>query len=401
MPNIGQDMQLEIYGGAAAAAGKPVLPVAFEDWEAKAKATLPEEVYWYIAGAAGGGDTMRANREAFQRHYIRPCMARDVSGRDIGITLFGARYPAPFLLAPIGVQGIMHTDGELATARGAASTGVPFILSNVSSFTIEQVAAAASSSAAAAVPAGDAPRWFQLYPGKNREIIKSALARAESAGYSAIVVTLDTAMLGWREADLRTGYLPFIQAKGCANYFSDPTFRALLPKPPEEDPRSAVLLMLSLFTNPRFTWDDVEWLKQATKLPLLVKGILTSDDAKTAIDRGVDGIIVSNHGGRQVDGAIATLDALPEVCDAVKDRVPVLLDSGVRRGPDVLKAIALGATAVLIGRPFAYALASDGEAGVRHVIRTLMADVDITLALSGRTSVEDLDESFLTDAASR
>jgi isopentenyl diphosphate isomerase/L-lactate dehydrogenase-like FMN-dependent dehydrogenase len=388
-------MQLEIYGGAAAAAGKPVLPVAFEDWEARAKAALPDEVYWYIAGAAGGGDTMRANREAFRRHYIRPLMARDVSGRDIGISLFGARYPAPFLLAPIGVQGIMHADGELATARGAASTGVPFILSNVSSFTIEQVAAAASSSAAAAVPAGDAPRWFQLYPGKNREIIKSALARAESAGYSAIVVTLDTAMLGWREADLRTGYLPFIQAQGCANYFSDPTFRALLPKPPEEDPRSAVLLMLSLFTNPRFTWDDVEWLKQTTKLPLLLKGILTGDDAKTAIDRGVDGIIVSNHGGRQVDGAIATLDALPEVCDAVKDRVPVLLDSGVRRGPDVLKAIALGATAVLIGRPFAYALASDGEAGVRHVIRTLMADVDITLALSGRTSVEDLDDSFI------
>jgi len=289
----------------------------------------------------------------------------------------------------------MHAEGELATARAAASVGVPFILSNVSSFTIEQVAAAASSSAAAAVPAGDAPRWFQLYPGKNREIIKSALARAESAGYSAIVVTLDTAMLGWREPDLRTGYLPFLQAKGCANYFSDPTFRALLPKPPEEDPRSAVLLMLSLFTNPRLTWDDVEWLKQTTKLPLLLKGILTADDAKTAIDRGVDGIIVSNHGGRQVDGAIATLDALPEVCDAVKDRVPVLLDSGVRRGPDVLKAIALGATAVLIGRSFAYALASDGEAGVRHVIRTLMADVDITLALSGRTSVEDLDDSFI------
>ena len=202
-------------------------------------------------------------------------------------------------------------------------------------------------------------------------------------------------MLGWREPDLRTGYLPFLQAKGCANYFSDPTFRALLPKPPEEDPRSAVLLMLSLFTNPRLTWDDVEWLKQTTKLPLLLKGILTADDAKTAIDRGVDGIIVSNHGGRQVDGAIATLDALPEVCDAVKDRVPVLLDSGVRRGPDVLKAIASGATAVLIGRSFAYALASDGEAGVRHVIRTLMADVDITLALSGRTSVEDLDDSFI------
>lgn len=399
MPNIGPEMQLEIYGGAAAAAGNPVLPVAFEDWEARARATLPDEAYWYIAGAAGAGDTMRANRDAFQRLHIRPLMARDVSGRDIGISLFGARYPAPFLLAPIGVQGIMHAEGELATARAAASTGVPFILSNVSSFTIEQVAAAASSSAAATVPPGDGPRWFQLYPGKNQEIIKSALTRAELAGYSAIVVTLDTAMLGWREPDLRTGYLPFLQAKGVANYFSDPAFRALLPKPPEEDPRSAVLLMLSLFTNPHFTWDDVEWLKQTTKRPLLLKGILTGDDAKTAIDLGVDGIIVSNHGGRQVDGAIASLDALPDVCDAVKGRVPVLLDSGIRRGPDVLKAIALGASAVLIGRPFAYALASDGEAGVRHVIRTLMADVDITLALSGRTSMDDLDDSFLAERA--
>ena len=322
-------------------------------------------------------------------------MARDVTGRDIGVTLFGARYPAPFLLAPIGVQGILHGEGELATARAAASMGVPFILSNLSSFTIEQVAAAASLSAANTVPAGDAPRWFQLYPGKNQEIMKSAISRAEAAGYTALVVTLDVGMLGWREPDLRTGYLPFLQAEGVANYFSDPAFRALLGKPPEEDPRSAVMLVLSLFTNPRLTWDDVEWIKHTTRLPLLVKGILTGKDAAAAIDHGADGIVVSNHGGRQVDGAIASLDALPEVRDQVKDRVPVLLDSGVRRGPDVLKAVALGATAVLIGRPFAYALASEGEAGVRHVIRTLMADVDITLALSGRTSVEDLDRTLL------
>jgi isopentenyl diphosphate isomerase/L-lactate dehydrogenase-like FMN-dependent dehydrogenase len=202
-------------------------------------------------------------------------------------------------------------------------------------------------------------------------------------------------MLGWREPDLRTDYLPFLQADGVANYFSDPAFRALLGKPPEEDPRSAVMLLLSLFTNPRLTWDDVEWIKHTTKLPLLVKGILTGRDAAAAIDHGADGVVVSNHGGRQVDGAIASLDALPEVCDQVKGRAPVLLDSGVRRGTDVLKAVALGASAVLIGRPFAYALASEGEAGVRHVIRTLMADVDITLALSGRTSVEELDRTLL------
>ena len=395
MPNIGQDMQLEIYGGALATGAKPPLPVAFEEWESRARAALADDPYWYVAGGAGGGDTMRANRAAFERRRIRPLVGRDVSSRDIGVTLFGNRYPAPFLLAPIGVQGILHADGELASARAAASVGVPFILSNVSSFTVEQVAAAATSSAAATAPPGSAPRWFQLYAGKNRELIQSALSRAESAGYTALVVTLDTAMLGWREPDLRTGFLPFLQAQGCANYFSDPVFRALLAKPPEDDPRSAVMLMLSLFTNPRFTWDDITWLKQTTKLPVLVKGILTSDDAAAAVEHGADGVIVSNHGGRQVDGSIASLDALPEVCDELGDRVPVLFDSGIRRGPDVLKAIAIGATAVLLGRPFAYALASDGEAGVRHVIRTLMADIDISLGLSGRTSVENLDRSLL------
>ena len=385
-------MQLEIYTRGFTETpdgdgppGKTILPIAFEDWEARARAALADGPYWYVAGGAGAGDTMRANREAFFRWQIRPRVACDVSARDIGVTLFGRRQQAPFLLAPVGVQGILHAEGELAVARAAASTGTPFILSNVSSFTIEQVAGAAR----------DGLRWFQLYPGKNREVMQSALSRAEASGYSAIVVTLDTTMLGWREWDLANSYLPFLQGQGIANYLSDPVFRALLPKPPEEDPRSAVMLMLSLFANPRFTWDDVDWLRETTKLPLLLKGITDADDAATAVDRGVDGIIVSNHGGRQVDGAIASLDALPDVHRAVDGRVPILLDSGVRRGADVLKAIALGASAVLIGRPYAYALASDGEAGVRHVIRTLMADIDITLALSGRTSVEELDRSLL------
>jgi isopentenyl diphosphate isomerase/L-lactate dehydrogenase-like FMN-dependent dehydrogenase len=389
MSNFGPDMQQEIYSRSLMqpgdASSSPALPISFEEWEAKARAALPDGPYWYVAGGAGAGDTMRANREAFFRWQIRPKVACDVSARDIAVTLFGKRQVAPFLLAPVGVQGILHADGELAVARAAAATGTPFILSNVSSFTIEQVAAAA----------GNGERWFQLYPGKNRDVIQSALSRAEAAGYSAIVVTLDTTMLGWREPDLGNAYLPFLQGQGIATYVSDPAFRALLPKPPEEDPRSAVMLMLSLFTNPRFTWDDVDWLRTTTKLPLLLKGITDADDAATAVDRGVDGIIVSNHGGRQVDGAIATLDALPEVSSAVDGRVPILLDSGVRRGADVLKAIALGASAVLIGRPYAYALASDGEAGVRHVIRTLMADIDITLALSGRTSVEGLDRSLI------
>jgi lactate 2-monooxygenase len=383
MPNPGQDMQLEIYGGVASDVSR--LPIAFEDWEARARAALADGPYWYVAGGAGAGDTMRTNREAFLRWEIRPKIARDISERDLSVTLFGTRLPAPFLLAPIGVQGILHADGELATARAAASTGVPFILSNVSSFTIEQVAAAA----------GDGPRWFQLYPGKNRDVIRSHLARAEASGFTAVVVTLDTPVLGWREWDLKGAYLPFLQGQGVATYLSDPAFRALLAKTPEEDPQSAITLMLSIFGNLRFGWDDVDWLRQTTHLPLLLKGILDAGDAATAVDRGVDGVIVSNHGGRQVDGAIASLDALPEVSEAVEGRVPVLLDSGVRRGADVLKAIALGASAVLLGRPYAYALASDGEAGVRHVIRTLMADIDLTLALSGHASIEEIDRSLL------
>jgi L-lactate dehydrogenase (cytochrome) len=385
MPNYGPEFQTEIYTNALLSPGEARLPVVFEEWEARARAVLADDPYWYVAGGAGSGETMRSNREAFERRRIRPRMAVDVTTRDISISLFGNRFPAPFFLAPVGVQGILHADGELATARAAASAGIPFILSNVSSFTIENIAEAA----------GSGPRWFQLYFGKNRDVVKSAVSRAEASGYSALVVTLDTRLLGWREPDLRTGYLPFLHAKGVANYFSDPAFRALLQKPPEEDPRTAVMTMLSLFGNPALTWNDIEWLKQTTNIPLLVKGILTGEDAKAAIDHGVDGIIVSNHGGRQVEGSVAALDALPEVCDAVKKRVPVLFDSGVRRGPDVLKAIALGAAAVLIGRPFAYALASDGEAGVRHLIRTLMADIDLTLALSVRTSVEKLDKSFL------
>jgi L-lactate dehydrogenase (cytochrome) len=385
MPNYGPEFQTEIYTQALLSPGERRLPVVFEEWEQRARAVLPDDPYWYVAGGAGGGETMRSNREAFERRRIRPRMAVDVTTRDISISLLGKRFPAPFLLAPVGVQGILHTEGELATARAAASTGVPFILSNVSSFTIEQIAEAA----------GDGTRWFQLYFGKNRDVVKSAVSRAERAGYSALVVTLDTRLLGWREPDLKTGYLPFLHAKGVANYFSDPAFRALLQKPPEEDPRTAVMTMLSLFGNPALTWTDIEWLKQTTTLPLFVKGILTADDANAAIDHGVDGIIVSNHGGRQVEGSVASLDALPEVSDAVKGRVPVLFDSGIRRGPDILKAVALGATATCIGRPFAYALASDGEAGVRHLLRTLMADVDLTLALSGRTSVEKLDRTFL------
>ena len=386
MTNIGQQVQLEVY--SAAVQGKRIeLPFSFEEWEARAKAALPETAYWYIAGGSGGGDTMRANRAAFERVKLRHRVLNDVSTREISTQIFGKTIPAPFLLAPIGVQGIMHADGERIPARAAATTGVPFILSTVSSVSIEEIAGIM----------GDSPRWFQLYPAKVREVASSMLSRVEAAGYSAIVVTLDTAVLGWREQDLRLGYLPFLEGKGIVNYFSDPVFRSTLARPPEEDPRTAIMQFLGMFTNPGFGWSDVEWLKSQTKLPILLKGLVHPADAKRAADVGVDGIVVSNHGGRQLDGGIGTLDALPAIISAVDGRIPVLLDSGVRHGADVIKAIALGAAAVLVGRPYAYAMASHGEEGVLHLIRSMMADIDLQLALCGLTSIESIDREVLAD----
>jgi isopentenyl diphosphate isomerase/L-lactate dehydrogenase-like FMN-dependent dehydrogenase len=261
------------------------------------------------------------------------------------------------------------------------------VLSTVSSISIEEIAGIM----------GDATRWFQLYPARSREIAASMVSRVENSGYTAIVVTLDTAVLGWREQDLRLGYLPFLEGKGIVNYLTDPVFRASLAKPPEEDPRAAIMQFLGVFTNPAFGWQDVAWLRSETRLPILLKGLVHPDDARKAVDHGVDGIIVSNHGGRQLDGAVGTLDALPSMVKAVDGAVPLLLDSGVRRGADVIKALALGAKAVLLGRPYAYAMASHGEEGVTHLLRTLMADIDLQLALCGLTSISGIDKSLLAE----
>jgi len=373
-PTIGQQVQLEVYGSAMA--GKRIdLPFSFDEWEARAREKLSEEAYWYVAGAAGGGNTMRANREAFDRVRIRQRTLNDVSTRDISVELFGKRTAAPFLLAPIGVQGILHPEGERGPARVAAAAGIPVILSSVSSVTMEDVA----------TEMGPATRWFQLYPSHVRELTSSFVSRAEASGYSAIVVTVDTPALGWREQDLRLGYLPFLHGDGVANYFSDPVFRSICAKPPTEDPAAAIRNFLGVFTHPAFSWTDIAWLRSITKLPILIKGIIHPDDASKAADHGVEGIVVSNHGGRQCDGA------------AAGDRLTVLLDSGVRHGADVLKALALGAKAVLLGRPYAYALASHGEEGVNHLLRTFMADIDLQLGLCGQTSASALNRSLLAD----
>lgn len=380
----GIERQLQIYQAGLKGAS-PALPVSPLLLEQKAKEVLEPRAYDYVAGAAGGERTARANLEAFYRWRIVPRMLRDVSQRDLTIQLLGRTLPAPVLLAPVGVQGIIHAEAELATARAAASLGIPSVLSTLSSRPLEPVAQAC----------GDAPRWFQLYWTTHPEVTASLLRRAEAAGYSALVVTLDTSILGWRERDLQHPYLPFLQAEGLANFFTDPVFRSLLPRPPQEDPVAAVRLWAGICSNTALTWDDLSFLRRHTRLPILLKGILHPEDAQRALDAGMDGLIVSNHGGRQVDGAIAALDALPAVVRALNRRLPVLFDSGIRRGADAIKALALGAQAVLLGRLYVWGLALGGEMGVREVLLNFLADLDLTLALSGYCSCRELDEKAL------
>jgi lactate 2-monooxygenase len=360
-------------------------PLTAADWEARAAEKLEQGPFDYVAGGAGSEATMHANREAFERRRIRPRMLTGNVQRDLSVEVLGTPSAAPFLLAPIGVLGIVHPEADLAVARAAAANGVPIVVSSAASSSMEQVAE----------EVGDAPRWFQLYWVSDRKIAESFVRRAEASGYGAIVVTLDTLVLGWRPRDLANTYLPFLQGEGCAQFFTDPVFQSYLGAPPEDDVLSAAALMLSTFPNLGLTWEDLDWVRGLTELPLLVKGVLTAEDALAAKERGVDGIIVSNHGGRQVDGAVASLDALVEVRDALGDDTTVLVDSGIRGGADVVKAMALGADAVLLGRPYVWGLAVGGQEGVEVVIRQLLAETDLTLALAGGTAIRDLDRSAL------
>lgn len=383
MPEHGWSTQMAVYTG-----GSP-FPMAYEEWERRARQVLPNGPFDYIAGGAGGEYTMQANRAAFGRWAIRPQMLVDVAQRDHRITLLGQTLPAPFMLAPIGNLGIVHQEAEMGMARAAADQGIPFVLSTVSSHPMEAVAAVA----------GNSPRWFQLYWGIDADVTQSLLRRAEAAGYSAVVATFDRAVRGWRERDLRHRFLPYLKGDGMANYLTDPTFRSKLAVPPEQDMQAAIAYFLRIFFNPSLTWRDLAHLRRMTKLPIILKGVVSPDDAQRALDAGVSAIYVSNHGGRHLDGAIATLDALPEVVSTVKRQVPVLVDSGIRRGPDIVKALCLGADAVLIGRPYVYGLAVGGAAGVAAVLRHLIADFDIALANTGRRRVRDLDASSLVRVA--
>ena len=373
--NYANEIYLAGLGGTVPA--WPTDPAALEE---HARERVEAGPFWYAAGAAGAGATHRANLAAFDRWRIVPRMLADATARTSATTLLGEAVPAPVVTAPIGVQGIMHADGELAVARVAAELGLPMAVSTVSSFTLEEIALAN----------GDGMRWFQLYWPNDEDVCASLLARAAAAGYSALVVTLDTWLLGWRPHDLDQAYLPFLEGKGLANYFTDPAFRAGLQKAPEDDLFAALLRWLPIFSGQDKTWERIAFLREHWAGPILLKGIQHPDDARRAVDAGVQGIVVSNHGGRQVDGAIASLDALSEIVAAVGSQLEVLFDSGVRTGADVIKAVALGARAVLYGRPWVYGLALGGEDGVRHVLRCLLADLDLGLALSGNSSLAGL-----------
>ena len=366
---------------------KPDFPYELHELERRFEAEVDPIPRDYVSAGAGSEDTMRANLDAFRKWRIVPRMLTNVETRDLSTSVLGTELPAPLLLAPIGgIQSLLHPEGELAVARVCKELGIPLVLSTVSSHTLEDVAAAL----------GDTPRWFQLYWPSDDAFTKSLVTRAKDAGYSAIVLTLDTRLLAWRPRDLRNAYLPFIRGESIANYVSDPVFRAGLEKPPEEDMEAVALRWVEMFAYASQTWESLAFLRDATDLPIVVKGIVHPDDASKAAELGMDGIIVSNHGGRQVDGSIATLDALPAVRAAVPDGYPVLLDSGIRSGADALKAIALGADAVLLGRPYIWGLGVAGEEGVNQVLRSFLADLDLTLALSGYANLKEVEPGLLS-----
>ncbi|MGW7420224.1 lactate 2-monooxygenase [Streptomyces sp. NPDC054813] len=383
------DYQNEIYLDGLSGV-MPRFPMTYDDLEPLAQAAMPTSVRSYVAGGAGDERTQRANVGAFEGWGLVPRMLVGASERDLSVELFGMRLAAPLFMAPVGVIGLCAQDGhgDLAVARAAARTGVPMVASTLTVDPLEQVAA----------EFGDTPGFFQLYTPTDRELAESLVHRAERAGFKGIVVTLDTWITGWRPRDLSTSNFPQLRGNCLANYTSDPVFRSLLGgRSPEDDPQGAVALWAGIFGNP-LTWDDLPWLRSITDLPLILKGICHPEDVRRAKDAGVDGIYCSNHGGRQANGGLPALDALPGVVEAA-DGLPVLFDSGVRTGADIIKAVALGATAVGVGRPYAYGLAYGGEAGLVHVLRALLAEADLIMAVDGYPTLADLTPEALRRVA--
>ena len=352
-------------------------PINFRELEQAAQEKLDAGPFGYIRSSAGGEETYRKNSNSFEKYSIVPRFLTDVSTLNTEVTILGHTYPHPLFIAPVGVNKIAHEDGEIAVAKAAAKFNYPYIQSTVSSYSIEEIADATKGSS----------KWFQLYWSQNKEISFSMVRRAEAAGYEAIVLTVDTVMLGWREEDVRNQFSPLKRGFGQGNYTSDPIFMAALS---DHSMDAIINSMIENIYHPTLNWNNIEELREYTSLPILLKGILHPEDAKLAIEKGIDGIIVSNHGGRQLDGVIASIDALPEIVEVVKGQIPVLFDSGVRRGSDAVKALALGATAVCIGRPFVWGLASGGHAGVERVLENFLQETNVSISLSGARNLEEL-----------
>ena len=423
-PGPGRRRQAEVYR-AGVFGRAPVVPTDFATLEQGARRASSGRAWAYVAGGAGEGRTMRRNRAAFDRWAIVPRMAHGQVDRDLTVSLFGHRLSSPVLLAPVGAGALMAPDSDLKIARAAAAVGVPYVFSNQGCNPMEECAAAM----------GDAHRWVQLYWSVDEGLVDSLIRRAEAVGAGALVVTLDTTLLGWRPQDLNIGSLPFAQGIGIAQYTSDPRFtevvrsriaagvangsggievtldaiRSLVSitrnypgrfrdnlRSPE--PRAAVETFLDIYSNPGLSWEHLSTLRDRTRLPIVLKGILHPDDARRAFDLGVDGIVVSNHGGRQVDNSIASLEALIGVREAVGPEPTVLLDSGIRTGADVFTALALGADAVLLGRPYMYGLAIAGQRGVEEVVSNVIAELDLTMALSGAADVASINRDFLVES---
>lgn len=428
--SIGRTVQSGVFGRGAFG-HRPTTPTSPSALARRARRVMSREGWAYLAGSAGQESTARANRTAFDRWRIVPRVLRDVDDRDQSIELLGRQHRSPFVLSPIGVLDLMHREADRAVSRAAAAERIVPIFSNQASVPMEECAAAMDAVDGTEAP----PRWFQLYWSADDDLVRSLVRRAESIGCEAIVVTLDTHVLGWRPRDLDLGYLPFARGRGLAQYTSDPVFRRLVEQRLRREPadsgqrepvtpgavrtliaisrnapgsfwhnlsspsgRQAVQTFLDVFSRSTLTWDDLAFLRDITDLPIIVKGILSPDDARLAVDHGVGAIMVSNHGGRQVDGAIAALDALPAVVTEVDGQLPILFDSGIRSGADVFTALALGATAVGIGRPYAYGLAVDGESGVRSVINYFRAELDLIMALAGCRTIADITSDTLTRA---
>lgn len=408
--------QSEIYLAGVSGA-TPEVPTDLDALERKARRAMSRKAWAYVAGGAGQGSTMRRNREAFERWEIVPRMATGHTERDLRTTVLGQELSWPVLLAPVGALGLVTPDSDLQIARAAAAQDTTYVLSNQGCSPMEECADAM----------GGSGHWFQLYWSKDEALVDSFIARAEANGAGALVVTLDTTSLGWRTQDLDLGSLPFSQGIGIAQYTSDPRFQELVAQAAPSDtkpkvtpgavkslvsiarnhpgdfranltdpaPRAAVQTFLDIYSNPGLSWEHLATLRDRTTLPVVLKGILHPDDARRAFDVGADAIVVSNHGGRQVDLSTSPLDALVCIREELGDAPTVLLDSGIRTGADVFTALALGADAVLLGRPYAYGLAISGQQGVEDVISNVRAELDLTMALTGCPDVSSVGRHLL------